>query len=299
MKKTRIVCLIISIAFLLPACTANQPDPSQAPTWQEQYDLGVRYLSDGDYEGAILAFSAAIEIDPKRAPAYVGRGDAYVKSGETEENLAAALVDYEKAFELDPDPEIEKKIQQIRGISTNITADENGWYKISDFFEGPEILTQPTMGDKSFQRKTFADVVEYYGAVMDKWYDDSVVTATAGNVTIQQLPTSFEVRYMAPTYYSPTYEPEYLGIHFGDSFDQVLQTLGITEAGARYLKELNADPLDVSIFNSVPGIKINEKNWCFCISVWCDWSDSAGWCITYMYFDENGHLDEFHIMCQY
>lgn len=74
---------------------------SQGPTWQEQYELGVRYLSEGNYEEAILAFTAAIEIDPKRAPAYVGRGDAYVLSGETEENLAVARADYETAIELD------------------------------------------------------------------------------------------------------------------------------------------------------------------------------------------------------
>ena len=37
--------------------------------WQEQYDLGVRYLSDGNYEDAIIAFTAAIEIDPKKPQA--------------------------------------------------------------------------------------------------------------------------------------------------------------------------------------------------------------------------------------
>lgn len=30
-------------------------------TWQEQYDLGLRYLSEGNYEEAIIAFTAAIE----------------------------------------------------------------------------------------------------------------------------------------------------------------------------------------------------------------------------------------------
>lgn len=47
--------------------------------WQEQYDLGVKYLSEGNYEEAILSFTAAIEIDPMRAHAYVGRGDSYVQ----------------------------------------------------------------------------------------------------------------------------------------------------------------------------------------------------------------------------
>ena len=92
------VCLLLSCLLLvlpLSACGG------QGGTWQEQYDLGVRYLSEGNYEEAIIAFTAAIDIDPKRAEAYVGRGDAYIGSGETEDNLATALADYEAALELD------------------------------------------------------------------------------------------------------------------------------------------------------------------------------------------------------
>ena len=106
MKRTIALFAALILMLELCACTAAQPEDqgagaSQGPTWQEQYDLGVRYLSEGNYEEAILAFTAAIEIDPKRAPAYVGRGDAYVLFGETEENLAAAKADYETAIELD------------------------------------------------------------------------------------------------------------------------------------------------------------------------------------------------------
>lgn len=106
MKKIGTIFTALALFLGLCACTAAQSEApgaetSQTPTWQEQYDLGVRYLSEGNYKEAILAFTAAIEIDPKQAPAYVGRGDAYVLSGEAEENLAAAKVDYEKAIELD------------------------------------------------------------------------------------------------------------------------------------------------------------------------------------------------------
>jgi len=86
---------MLLFVVLLSACG------SKVSAWQEQYDLGVRYLEEGNYEEAIIAFTAAIEIDPKRAPAYVGRGSAYLLSGDTEENLAAAQADFEKAIELD------------------------------------------------------------------------------------------------------------------------------------------------------------------------------------------------------
>lgn len=92
--KKQIVCLLLSVLLLLTAC-------AKGPTWQEQYDLGVRYLSDGNYQEAIIAFTAAIEIDPKRVEAYMGRGDAYFSSGESEESLAAAQADYKTVIELD------------------------------------------------------------------------------------------------------------------------------------------------------------------------------------------------------
>ena len=88
--------LVVFVLIVLTACGQY----AQA-TWQDQYDLGVPYLTEGNYEEAIIAFTAAIEIDPNRAEAYMGRGDAYIGSGETEDNLAAALADYEEAVALD------------------------------------------------------------------------------------------------------------------------------------------------------------------------------------------------------
>ena len=87
--------LLLVLCLLLTACG------QQGTTWQEQYDLGMRYLSEGNYEEAIIAFTAAIGIDPKRPEGFVGRGDAYALSGDTEDNLSASLADYEAALELD------------------------------------------------------------------------------------------------------------------------------------------------------------------------------------------------------
>lgn len=74
---------------------------NSASSWQEQYDLGVRYLSEGNYQEAIIAFTAAIEIDPKQSLPYIGRGDAYIGSGENAQNLSSAQADYEAAIALD------------------------------------------------------------------------------------------------------------------------------------------------------------------------------------------------------
>ena len=71
----RKICGILSIVILL-CCLVSCTKSSEAQ-WQEQYDLGIRYLSEGNYEEAIIAFTAAIEIDPGQAEAYGGLADAY------------------------------------------------------------------------------------------------------------------------------------------------------------------------------------------------------------------------------
>ena len=92
----RIFSWILILVLGLCACGQNTQT-----TWQEQYDLGVRYLSGGNYEEAIIAFTAAIEIDPKRPEAYMERGKAFLGAGETEEAIRHALMDYQTAVELD------------------------------------------------------------------------------------------------------------------------------------------------------------------------------------------------------
>ena len=107
MKKKILMGILLVFTFSIGACGSNTKKTESSDlataiaTWQEQYDLGMQYLEDGGYEQAIVAFTAAIEIDPKQAVVYVGRAQAYIESGETEENLSAALTDYESALALD------------------------------------------------------------------------------------------------------------------------------------------------------------------------------------------------------
>lgn len=111
MKKLQYhLCFGISLLFLLASCAQPASQVETANHWQEQYDLGMRYLAEGNYSEAIVAFTLAIEIDPKQAPAYVGRGDAYAgfvgtKQGESQarDNLEKAADDYGEAIELNPE----------------------------------------------------------------------------------------------------------------------------------------------------------------------------------------------------
>lgn len=81
LKKMGLAVLLAMV--VLSACkgketAADSQSEAAEPSWQDQYELGIRLLNEGNYDEAVLAFTAAIRIDPKQAAAYVGRGDAYV-----------------------------------------------------------------------------------------------------------------------------------------------------------------------------------------------------------------------------
>ena len=49
---------------------------------QEQLNLGERYLTALQYEQAIAAYQAVIDIDPKNVDAYLGLAEVYIARGE-------------------------------------------------------------------------------------------------------------------------------------------------------------------------------------------------------------------------
>ena len=63
---------------------------------QEQLDLGQRYIEELDYEQAIIAYEAAIEIDPMSADAYLGLAVAYMSVGDYEKAMEILNLGYEK-----------------------------------------------------------------------------------------------------------------------------------------------------------------------------------------------------------
>ena len=77
MRRAFSLLLAVLLLLSLAACSGKG-------TWQEQYDLGMRYLNEGNYQEAVIAFEAAIKIDPMRPEAYLGAAEAYVGLGDTD-----------------------------------------------------------------------------------------------------------------------------------------------------------------------------------------------------------------------
>lgn len=82
-KRFAALLLALTLALSTLACAKEETND-----YQMQFDLGTRYLSEGSYEEAILAFTAAITIDPKNAAAYLSLADAYLAMGDTASAIA-------------------------------------------------------------------------------------------------------------------------------------------------------------------------------------------------------------------
>ena len=113
--KKRVFWALLATAMLTLSACGGSPTAS-ATSWQEQYDLGTRYLSEGNYEEAIIAFSAAIEIDPKSPDGYISLADAYVGMGDIDK---AEAVLQEALNLLGNESDLLKKISELQSLVEN------------------------------------------------------------------------------------------------------------------------------------------------------------------------------------
>ena len=77
MKKNNLLIIIISAVVLIAVCASIGFSGMLSP-YERQIRLAYKYLEQGNYEEAIIAFNNAIEIDVKRDKAYIGKADVYV-----------------------------------------------------------------------------------------------------------------------------------------------------------------------------------------------------------------------------
>lgn len=87
--------VVLHILLVLCLLTVSSCSKYTEVSWQEQYDLGVRYLSECNYEEAIIAFSAAIEIDSRQAVVYEQLSYAYQEIGNLDRAIKVLQAGYE------------------------------------------------------------------------------------------------------------------------------------------------------------------------------------------------------------
>lgn len=251
----RIVCLVLGVCLIFCLCSCGQKtdmsNQNNELSWQEQYDLGVRYLSEGNYEEAIIAFTTAIEIDPKNPTAYIGLADAYIQVNEYDKALDVLNQGLEKNAS---DADMLEKISEISALKIKLAIDNNDYSAFFD--EEPLSLDDWTVGGKPLLDCGFEDFWVTYPD-----YDQSsrqsryfsydfhwpavLVDGTAyshnfivhfdrdeGGVNDMQFDGESQVD-------APLFQPELKGIQMNEDFITVLEKLGISEAGISYLQNLH------------------------------------------------------------
>ena len=132
MRKIVSFTLAVLTLLSLSACAPKKGAPT---TWQEQYDLGVRYLSEGNYEEAVIAFTAAIKIDSKRPEAYLGLSDAYTEQGDVEKAIETLKCGQEQT----DDQTIQERLEQLLALQDS--GELNSYVVYSYDEQGREIRT--------------------------------------------------------------------------------------------------------------------------------------------------------------
>ena len=83
MTKKKLFLIITGAVLLLSVIIGIGVSSINSP-YEKQLALGYKYLEEGKYEEAILAFNKAIEIAPKKYEAYLALSDTYVAMGDFE-----------------------------------------------------------------------------------------------------------------------------------------------------------------------------------------------------------------------
>ena len=186
----RIFSWILIIVLVLVLCACGQ---KAGAAWQEQYDLGMKYLSEGNYEEAIIAFTAAIELDPKRPEAYSKAAEAYVGLGDFE----SALTILDSGFKATGEESLRKQKEELEGrtvssVATGGTLQYQNWRSIDrNYFTICEnILMQ-------YQNNDYADLTEYIQRKLvdpiRAAYPTEAITFYYGELNADGIPDGFGI----------------------------------------------------------------------------------------------------------
>ena len=158
MKK--IMVIILTLICFLCSCGQNK--------WQEQYDLGMRYLTEGNYEEAILAFAAAIEIDALNPDAYIELQKAYLKV----DNPVDAVKTLYIALEATDSEKVQDELDAFYAHYSITSSIGN----VSEIGTVDNVLTMPSQTDVEFydEKHNMANIM-LYDKEKEKYYSIAAI----------------------------------------------------------------------------------------------------------------------------
>lgn len=141
----------------------------------EQLELGNKYLTEADYEQAIVAFNKVIQLDEKNTIAYVGLMEAYLKN----RNIDEAVQCGESAMDKMDDDELKNKLFE---------AYQQKQLEIEDVSQKCSVYERMLQLDSS-QETVYQELSESYKMLHD--YERGMAVLKAG---IESVSNSRELR---------------------------------------------------------------------------------------------------------
>ncbi|MEG0770726.1 MAG: WG repeat-containing protein [Clostridia bacterium] len=123
--------------------------------YSDLVDTGNKYLEELKYQEAVDTFILAIDIKPKKEPAYIGAADSYIGLGEPEK--AKEILEKGKQNIQLPDVLFEEKVKEVEIIIETPKIDETKFIIKNDFdFDKVYPLINYIMENK-YQEEQFSD----------------------------------------------------------------------------------------------------------------------------------------------
>ena len=234
----QILASFTALALLVGLCACSKK--VEEPTWQEQYDLGVRYLSEGNYEEAILVFTAAIEIDPMQAETYEKLADAYLALGDVE----MALQTLRDGYAATGDVRLQARIDELTAPDPTSEVLYTLWSDLK-----PKEITFLGHSIQNLDIWTIKAIMEENGFEVSE-YDFGSYWAVVGNQ--QSITGHFEQivgsqdkgdEYASWDYCGDQIAIGVRGIRLNDTLETVWIKLGVSNAheAAAYVEEITAE----------------------------------------------------------
>lgn len=116
-EKVRKYLIFLAVLLLLAGCGKKM-------NFQQYLDLGDKYLLELNYEEAVVAFTKAIDLEPREIGAYEKLASAYTAQGDTEqalETLNKAVSVYEGLSKDDQTEERKAAYERIRAAANTLS----------------------------------------------------------------------------------------------------------------------------------------------------------------------------------
>lgn len=219
MKRMKNIIILI-MAVVLTACGTT------AETWQDHYDLGMRYLSEGNYEEAIVAFNAAIEIDPKQPDIYISLTEAYLYAGDYEK----AIETLENGYKATNDDRLQKEFFDFSEwiydsviTSEELTIGGTPFYNMNVY---DTVAAYPSSGSETVE-------TDDYGSWYQPHPNESGFISNMSFFQEQGFNELYEIWYAYSDDHATNkqYQPEFRNVILGTSAQEVLRNIGLSDLG--------------------------------------------------------------------